>query len=257
MAKVIAVGNFKGGVGKTTVSANLAFALKERGHSVLLVDFDSQGQSGQYVSGDENISNAPGGSEHLLDADTPLEPTKTESGIDVLHGHRELGRIDEGDYSGDDALNLRAHVASLPYDFVIIDTPPNMAFRMIAAFMWADYFLLVTRPDQLSMDSTKQMLNVLAGWIRAKWVKPGFKFGILMNMVDRSSATLRQEAEDARTNAPAYFLPTELTYRRDAINRAFTHKIPVWKVPRIPKNVANAWRDLPEVIGVIEKEATA
>lgn len=255
MAKVIAVGNFKGGVGKTTVSANLAFSLKERGYSVLLVDFDSQGQSGQYVSGDENISNQPGGSELLLDLTADLKPTKTESGIDVLHGHRELGRVDEGEFNGDHAIALREHVASLPYDFVVIDTPPNMAFRMIAAFMWADYFLLVTRPDQLSMDSTKQMLNVLAGWLRAKWVKRGFRFGILMNMVDRSSASLRKEAEDARTNAPAYFLPTELTYRRDAINRAFTNKIPVWKVPRIPKDVASAWRDLPEVIGVVPKEA--
>jgi chromosome partitioning protein len=254
MAKVVAVGNFKGGVGKTTVSANLAFSLKERGYRVLLVDFDSQGQSGQYVSGDPTISSREGGSELLLEGDPDLQPTQTESGIDVLHGHRQLGRIDEASYTGEDALNLREYVAGLPYDFIVIDTPPNMAFRMIAAFMWADYFLLVTRPDELSMDSTKQMLNVLAGWIRAKWVKPGFKFGILMNMVDRSSASLVAEAEAARANAPQYFLQTELTYRRDAINRAFGQKIPVWKLPRIPKPIANAWRDLPVVIGLTPAE---
>lgn len=256
MAKVIAVSNFKGGVGKTTISANLAFALKERGHSVLLVDFDSQGQSGQYVSGDDTISSKAGGSELILDGNPNLQPTKTESGIDVLHGHRQLGRIDEGDFKGDHAVGLRSYVAGLPYDFVVIDTPPNMAFRMIAAFMWADYLLLVTKPDQLSMDSTKQMLNVLAGWMKAKWVKAGFKFGIVMNMVDRSSASARKEAEEARQNAPQYFLPTELTYRRDAINKAFMNKIPVWNVPRIPKDVANAWRDLPVVMGVIAKEET-
>lgn len=250
MAKVIAVGNFKGGVGKTTVSANLAFSLRERGHSVLLVDFDSQGQSGQYVSGDETISQREGGSERLLEGDPALRGTPTDWGIDVLHGHRQLGRIDEGSYSGEDAMNLREYVASLPYDFVVIDTPPNMAFRMIAAFMWADYFLLVTRPDKISMDSTKQMLNVLGGWIKAKWVKPGFKFGILLNMVDRSSASLVAEAEEARTTAPQYFLQTELTYRRDAINRAFKMKIPVWKVPRMPKAVANTWRELPVILGM-------
>lgn len=256
MAKVIAVGNFKGGVGKTTVSANLAFALKERGHSVLLVDFDSQGHAGQYVSGDETISNNRGGSEQLLSEPAELQVTKTDSGIDVLHAHRELGRLDEGEYSGDDAVRLRPYIAALPYDFVVIDTPPNMAFRMLAALMWADYYLLVTKPDALTMDSTKQMLKVLAGWIRQKWVKPGFRFGIVMNMVDRSSASLRQEAYDARTTAPQYFLKTELTYRRDAFNRAYQKKIPVWKVPRIPKDVANAWRDLPVTIGVVAEEAT-
>lgn len=257
MAKVIAVGNFKGGVGKTTVSTNLAFSLVERGYSVLLVDYDSQGQAGQYASGDESISQNEGGSELLLEGDPDLRGVETESGIHVLHGHRQLGRIDEASYSGDDAMRLRSYVSSLPYDYVVIDTPPNMAFRMIAAFMWADYFLLVTRPDRLSMDSTHQMLNVLAGWIAAKWVKPGFRFGILMNMVDRSSAALTQEAEDARQAAPDYFLQTELTYRRDAINRAFTMKVPVWKVPRIPKAVASAWRDLPEVMGVVPKGVPA
>lgn len=254
MAKVIAVGNFKGGVGKTTVSSNLAFALKEEGHSVLLVDFDSQGQSGQYVSGDPDISSEEGGAERILDADPELRGTPTESGIDVLHGHRMLGRVDEGGYTGEDALKLRAYVTSLPYDFIVIDTPPNMAFRMIAAFMWADYFLLVTRPDPLASDSTAQMLQVLQGWIASGWVKPTFSFGILMNMVDRSSASAVKEAETARRVAPDYFLPAELTYRRDLISRAFAQKIPVWQVKRIPKGVAQTWRSLPVLLGLVEGE---
>ncbi|MCD0253084.1 ParA family protein [Xanthomonas campestris pv. campestris] len=257
MAKVIAVGNFKGGVGKTTASANLAFALKERGFKVLVVDLDAQGHAGQYISGDEEISNNPGGSELLLDEPAELTVTHTESGIDVMHGHRALGQLDEGDYTGEDAMRLRPYMANLPYDFIIIDTPPSMAFRMIAALMWADYYLLVTKPDSLTMDSTKQMLQVLAGWIRKKWVKPGFRFGIVMNLVDRSSVTLREEAQEARDTAPQYFLPTELTYRRDAFNKAYKSKIPIWQVPRIPKDVALAWRNLPEIMGVVDKEATA
>lgn len=257
MAKVIAVGNFKGGVGKTTVSINLAFSLKERGYSVLLVDFDSQGNASFYITGDKTVTQSSGGSELLLQGKPDLPVTQTESGIDLLHGHRELGRIDEGGHKGEDAMALRSYVANLPYDYIVIDTPPNMAFRMIAAFMWADYFLLVTKPDRLTMESTSQMLNVLGGWIRAKWIKPGFKFGILLNFVDRSSADLTREAEEARKAAPAYFLPTELTYRRDAINKAVKKHTAVWNVPRIPKSVAAAWRNLPETIGVVPSEAKA
>jgi len=255
MAKVIAVGNFKGGVGKTTVSAHLAFSLNERGHSVLLVDFDAQGQAGQYVTGDETITDNEGGAEQLLEAPDQLHPIRTESGIDVLHGHRALGELDGGEYSGEDALKLRAYIDSLDYEYVVIDTPPTLAFRMIASLMWADYYLLVTKPDALTMDSTKQMLQVVFGWIGQGWVKPDFRFGIIMNMVDRSSAALRQEAFEARTTAPDYFLPAELTYRRDAFNKAYVKKMPVWKVPRIPKEVADAWRNIPEIIGIVPKES--
>jgi chromosome partitioning protein len=254
MAKVIAVGNFKGGVGKTTVSAHVAFSLNERGYRVLLVDFDAQGHSGQYVSGDETITDNEGGAERLLEAPEQLNPTKTESGIDVLHGHRALGQLDEG-YTGEDAFNLRPYIAGLDYDFVVIDTPPTLAFRMIASLMWADYYLLVTKPDALTMDSTIQMLQVVSGWIAEGWVKENFEFGIIMNMVDRSSVALRQEAYEARTTAPEYFLPLELTYRRDAFNKAYKKKQPVWEVPRIPKEVADAWRNIPEVIGVVPKES--
>lgn len=255
MAKVIAVGNFKGGVGKTTVSANLAFSLAERGYKVLVIDFDAQGHAGQYVSGDDEISSAPGGAERLFEQDPDLKGAPARDGIDVLHGHLQLGRLDEDEeYTGDLALQMREYIAGLPYDYIIIDTPPSMAFRMVAAFMWADYYLIVTNPERLSMDGTQKMIAVLAGWIRNKWVKPGFRFGIVMNKVDRSSAHLKQEAANARQEAPKFFLPVELTYRRDAINRAFDQKIPVWKVARVPKEVAEAWRTLPDVIGMVEGE---
>lgn len=254
MAKVVAVGNFKGGVGKTTVSTNLAFSLAERGKRVLLIDFDAQGHAGQYVSGNEEISAQPGGAERLFEGEPNLRGMPTASGVDVLHGHRQLGSLDEGEYDGDLAVKIRDYVAGLDYDFIIIDTPPNLAFRMIASLMWADYFLLVTKPDRLSMNGTKQMLNVIAGWVQNGWVKQGFKFGILMNMVDRSSAASKQEAEDARAGAPDYVVPIELTYRRDAINRAYENKIPVWKMPRIPKDVAAVWRDLPVSLGLVKEE---
>lgn len=254
MAKVVAVGNFKGGVGKTTVSSNLAFSLAERGKRVLLIDFDAQGHAGQYVSGDEEISTQEGGAELLFNGDPNLRGRPTPSGVDVLHGHRTLGSLDEGEYDGELAVKVRDYIASLDYDFIVIDTPPNLAFRMIASLMWADYFLLVTKPDKLSMNGTKQMLNVIAGWVRSGWTKPNFKFGILMNMVDRSSAASKAEAEEARTSAPDYVVQTELSYRRDAINRAYENKIPVWKMPRIPKEVAAAWRDLPVSLGLVDEE---
>lgn len=252
MAKVITIGNFKGGVGKTTVAANLAFALREAGKSVLLVDLDSQGQSSLYVTGDDTLAGEAGGAETLLDTSQPIKPRQTPSGVDVLHGHRGLGRIDEAGHAGKEAFDLRPHVEALPYDFVIIDTPPDLAFRTLASLIWADLFLVVTKPDPVTQNSTNQLINVLRGFISKRWVKPGFQLRILLNMVDRASPSAVKEAQDARDKAPEFVLPIELTYRRDMVNRAFDQKIPVWQVKRLPKSVAETWRSLPQHLGLVD-----
>lgn len=252
MAKIAAVGNFKGGVGKTTSTTHLAFALKEAGHSVLLVDFDSQGHSSLYLTGDKTIAGKAGGAEQLLDATKEIEPMQTKWGIDLLHGHRGLGRIDETGYKLEDAFKLRERIEQLPYDYVVIDTPPDMAFRMLAALTWSDLFVIVTTPDPLAQDSSTQLINVIRGWMVKRWVKPGFRFKIMLNMVDRSSASAVQEAEKARASAPQFVMNTEFTYRREIIKRAFAEGVPVWQVKRVPKDVANIWRELPQSLGLIE-----
>ncbi len=255
-AKIVAVGNFKGGVGKTTSAAHLAFALSEAGHKVLLVDLDSQGQSSLYLTDDKTLSGKAGGAEQLLDESSTISPTSTKWGIDVLHGHRGLGRIDEAGYPQDKAFKLRQRLEGLPYDFVVLDTPPDLAFRLLSALTWADVFLIVTTPDPLAMDSTLQLLNVIRGWLHRNLAKPGFKFRIALNMVDRSSASAVREAEQARRMAPQFVLQDELTHRRELLKRAFAQKIPVWQLKRVPKGVAEVWKNLPVALGLIEgKEA--
>ena len=250
MAEVIVVGNFKGGVGKTTVTVNLGAALVEEGKTVLIVDLDSQGHSSRYVTGNDELSTTPGGSELLFDPDSELHPHSTEWGMDVLHGHRGLGRVDEEGHTMDEAIALRARLEQLPYDYVLIDTPPDLAARTVSALLWADVFVCVTTPDPLAQDSTEQVANVLLGWIANRWVKPKFRFHILLNMVDRASPEAKAEAEAARQAAPQFVLPTELTYRRDLVKRAFRQKVPVWKVKRLPRDVADTWRSLPKVLGL-------
>lgn len=251
MAKIIVVGNFKGGVGKTTAAVNLGFGLIEEGKTVCLVDLDSQGHSSLYVTGNADLQTQTGGSEVLFDPEAELVPTKTESGMDVYHGHRGLGRIDVDSKSKEEITALRPRIESLPYDFVIIDTPPDLATRTVAALLWADLFVLVTTPDPLAQDSTGQVVSVLRGWIKNRWVKPGFRFRILLNMVDRASAEAKAEAEAAREAAPQFVVPTELSYRRDLVKRAVRDRIPVWRVKRLPRDVANAWRSLPKVLDLI------
>ena len=162
-AKVIAFANQKGGVAKTTTTLNLAVAFAEKGHRVLCVDMDPQG----------NLTMSQG-----IDPDT-LE----KSMYDVLvHQHadprgdpqardRRRLRLDRPRRSRDrdvhdDRPRARAaegaRAESLDdYDFICIDTPPSLGLLTINALTAADKVIVPVQCEYLSMRGLIQLQNTL------------------------------------------------------------------------------------------------
>ena len=128
--KIIAIANLKGGVGKTTVTHNLAGVLSERSRRALLVDMDPQANlSSIYNTGwsDDN-----GKLLQVLSGNVPLEHVVHPTGIDgvsVVASDLDLALLDSH-FSND--LNAHFQLADLlekvgsNYDYALIDCPPNL-----------------------------------------------------------------------------------------------------------------------------------
>jgi chromosome partitioning protein len=161
--RVIAVGNQKGGVGKTTNTVHIARGLVERGHTVLIIDLDmNHGATRHFGIVPEAFL---GSYEMLLGEEAPENLVLNHGDEDVdlpehLHlipAARKLEGIDPALAQKSKFITarevLRAPLAQLrgKYDFIFLDTAPNATTPTIASYMAADYFLLSAMPDPFAI----------------------------------------------------------------------------------------------------------
>ncbi|MCK9297216.1 MAG: ParA family protein [Desulfobulbaceae bacterium] len=189
--KTISVINYKGGVGKTTITANLAAELAYRGKRILAIDLDPQASlTFSFFTVDEWRKSYEGSKtiknwyDAFIDKDTDLSlasliahPKRISVGrgkLDIICSHLALINVDLdlatrliGGTERDLRNNfLRVHsrlrhgLESLndrEYDFVLIDCPPNFNIVTKTAIAASDYLLVPTKPDYLSTLGIEQL----------------------------------------------------------------------------------------------------
>ena len=153
--KTIALANQKGGVGKTTSTINLAYALQALGRSVLMIDIDPQASLTTYAGYDPRELEAAGktlshvllGEKQLADIllDREGEPTLIASSIHLSKADAELVAFGAG------VLREQLRHAQLPHDFVLIDCPPTLSILTVNALAAADEVLVPVKTDFLSI----------------------------------------------------------------------------------------------------------
>lgn len=200
MAKIIALTNQKGGVGKTTTSSAIACGLVSKGYKVLTIDLDPQGNLGFSLGLD--IENANTIYDVLKGQCTTHDAIQHSDYCDVIPSNILLSGAElEFNRSGREYLlkNMLDDVYK-EYDFIIIDTPPALNILTVNAYVIADYLIIPMVPEILSLLGVSQIKETID--TVKKFYNPRLVIlGILLTKFNKRTLLAREVEEMAASIA--------------------------------------------------------
>lgn len=187
MGKMIAIGNQKGGVGKTTTTVNLGAALASLGKKVLIIDSDSQGNATSGL-GIERGAVASSLYEILvneIDMAPVIQATSQEnlwvvpSNIQLAAAELELVAVKNREFRLKEAVDPLKD----DYDYILVDCPPSLGQLSINAFTASDTILIPVQAEYYALEGLTQLLNTIR--LVQRGLNPGFRIeGVLITMLD-------------------------------------------------------------------------
>lgn len=161
--KIISVSNVKGGVGKTSTAAILSAGLTQRGNNVLMIDSDPQTNLTMCF-----LPEPPDGTPsiyHVYADGKSLDEVRTsiKENLDLIIGDFELCNADMQFLRAGRLKMLQKAIKSIKshYDFVVIDTPPNLGILSLNAFLVSDYIIVPIAADSFSLKAVRLLKQTL------------------------------------------------------------------------------------------------
>ena len=226
MAKVVAIVNQKGGVGKTTTCVNLAAALKAKGLRVLLCDFDPQANATSGMGVDKTRSNGV--------YDVLINGVETEKAIvttpygDVLPSSKALAGagvemidMEERQFLLRKALEQVAE----RYDYIFIDCPPSLELLTLNALCAADSLLVPLQGEYYALEGLSDLMGTVRIVRRGR--SPELEIeGVLLTMFDGRTNLAIQVAQEIKRFFPGKVYSTVIP-RNIRLSEAPSHGKPI------------------------------
>lgn len=226
MAKIIAIVNQKGGVGKTTTCVNLSAALTESGKKVLLCDFDPQANSTSGMGVDKTVSK---GIYDVLIGEIPVADALVHTRYgDVLPSNKalagagiELIGMERREFLLKEALEQ----VSNGYDYLFIDCPPSLELLTVNALCAADAILVPVQGEYFALEGLSDLMNTVR--IVRRSLNPQLELeGVLLTMFDGRTNLSLQVAEEVKHYFPGKVYATVIP-RNVRLSEAPSHGKPI------------------------------
>ena len=200
-ARVVAIANHKGGVGKTTTALHLAAALAELDAAVLAIDLDPQGCLG-YALGSEPGGRAPTLRDVLLDGRPLAEAVELGDEVDLVPAEMDLAGAELALLSRarrESVLRSALEEVADSYDAVVLDCPPSLGVLTVNGLTAADDVVVPVLCESLARRGVAQLLRTVEDVRRL--TNPGLTVrGVVVTRFDGRSAhgrdVLRALVED-------------------------------------------------------------
>lgn len=229
MARVIAICNQKGGVGKTSTSVNLGAYLAVAGKRTLLVDFDPQANASSALGYDpmQTEMSVYHGVIGAIEHEKILKPTAlynlhlVPAAPHLAGALVEFVDMPEREYFLRKFINRVRH----QYDYILIDLPPSLSLLTVNGLVAADEVLIPVQAEYYSLEGLGQLLETVE-LIRTNLQHPLRVAGAVVTMFDKREHLSREIARNLRANFPHKVYDVEIP-RSVAIAEAPSFSKPV------------------------------
>jgi chromosome partitioning protein len=236
-ARVLAITNQKGGVGKTTTTVNLAASLAVAGQRVLLVDLDPQGNATMGSGVDKRALRASVYQVLLGQADiVSVRVPSAGGGYDVLPANRELAGAEVEMVElphRETRLKTALEAVTPEYQFVLIDCPPALNLLTVNALCAADAVMIPMQCEYYALEGLSDLVNTMRK-VRTN-LNPRLQIeGLLRTMFDPRN-TLAQQVSDQLQQHFGDKVYRTVIPRNIRLAEAPSHGLPVLKHDRQSK----------------------